>query len=97
MTLYNDSKRIVGTNTDRVGSTASLPVGGVAGWKEVARTTLGSANTDILVSSIPDKKYYMILGYGQGYGGSVSNFRHRFNGVSDNYYSSNFGLLHQSF
>ena len=86
---YLDSKRIVGTNADRIGSTASLPVGGVAGWKEVARTTLGSANTDILVSSIPDKRYYMILGYGQGYGSAVSNFKHRFNGVTDNYYSSN--------
>ena len=58
------------------------------GWVELARTTLGSANTDMLVSSLPDKRYYMILGHGQGYGSAVSNFRHRFNGDTGTNYAS---------
>ena len=35
--------------------------GGVGGWVELARTTLGSAADDINVSSISDKRYYMVL------------------------------------
>ena len=53
---YLDSKRIVGTNADRIGSD-----GISGGWKELGRTTLGSNNANINVSSIPDKRYYMIL------------------------------------
>lgn len=56
---YLASKRITGTNAERTAE--SLPSGTYAGWKEVARTTLGSANANIVVSSIPDKRYYMIL------------------------------------
>ena len=56
MTIYQDSKRIVGTNADRIGTPAIS-----GGWKEVARTTLGSAGDDLNVSSIPDKRYYMVL------------------------------------
>ena len=33
----------------------------VGGWVELARTTLGSAGTTIDVSSLPDKRYLMIL------------------------------------
>ena len=33
------------------------------GWKEVGRTTLGSSGDLISVASLPDKRYYMILGY----------------------------------
>jgi len=36
--------------------------GGIGGWVELARTTLGSEGDNITVSSLPDKKYYMILG-----------------------------------
>ena len=53
---YLDSKRIVGTNTQRVGIPAIS-----GGWKEIGRTTLGSASNDISVSSLADKRYYMIL------------------------------------
>jgi hypothetical protein len=53
---YLDSKRIIGTNTQRTGQDA---VSG--GWKEVGRTTLGSAGDTIDVSSLPDKRYYMVL------------------------------------
>ena len=34
---------------------------GVGGWVELARTTLGSSNANINISSIPDKRYYMLL------------------------------------
>ena len=53
---YFDSKRIVGTNTDRTGADAIS-----GGWKEVGRTTLGSAGDTIDISSLPDKRYYMVL------------------------------------
>jgi len=53
---FLDSKRIIGTNTQRTGADA---VSG--GWKEVGRTTLGSAGDTIDVSSLPDKRYYMVL------------------------------------
>lgn len=36
-------------------------VGPVGGWVELARTTLGSASSTITVSSLADKRYYMIL------------------------------------
>ena len=35
--------------------------GGIGGWTELARTTLGSSNANINISSIPDKRYYMLL------------------------------------
>lgn len=35
--------------------------GAVGGWKELGRTTLGSTTTPITVSSLPDKRYYMVL------------------------------------
>jgi len=40
----------------------SLQSPSVGGWKELARTTLGSASSTIDVSSLPSKRYYMILG-----------------------------------
>ena len=47
MSIYRDSKRIVGTNADRIGTDA------ISGrWKEVGRTTLGSAG-DTISSSFP--------------------------------------------
>ena len=35
--------------------------GAVGGWVELGRTTAGSASTSLTVSSIPDKRYYMVL------------------------------------
>ena len=53
---YHAGRRIQGTAADR----AEVPaVSG--GWKEVGRTTLGSANQFIDVESLPDKRYYMML------------------------------------
>jgi hypothetical protein len=71
MTIYQDSKRIVGTNADRVGADAIS-----GGWKLLDRTTLGSAGDTISVSSLPDKRYYMILGHIKNTGGdTVSHLR----------------------
>jgi len=50
---YHAGRRIQGTSTD------ATAVSG--GWKEVGRTTLGSAGDTITTSSLADKRYYMLL------------------------------------
>ena len=35
--------------------------GGVGGWVELGRTTAGGGGSDIIVSSLSDKRYYMVL------------------------------------
>ena len=53
---YHSGTRIQGTAADR----AEVPaVSG--GWKEVGRTTLGSAGDTISVTGLADKRYYMTL------------------------------------
>ena len=49
--------------------------GAVGGWVEVGRTTLGSTGNDITVSSLPDKRYYMLLVDKQASGSSTVNWR----------------------
>jgi hypothetical protein len=79
MTIYQDSKRIVGTNADKIGTPATQ-----GGWKEVARHTLGSNANPILASSIPDKRYYMVLYHTKHSSGSWNQPRIRFgNGSTD--------------
>ena len=51
--------RLRGTTAER--PALGLPSGSVGGWKELARTTLGSAGDTIDVSSLADKRYYMVL------------------------------------
>ena len=58
----------------------------VGGWKELARTTLGSANNDILVSSFADKRYLMVLTSISGSTGNQNVF-HRFNLDAGNNYA----------
>ena len=51
--------RLRGTTAER--PAFGLASGSVGGWVELARTTLGSAADTIDVSSLPDKRYYMLL------------------------------------
>ena len=51
--------RIRGTSAEK--PVASLQSPSVGGWVELARTTLGSAGDAIDVSSLADKRYYMVL------------------------------------
>jgi len=54
--------RIRGTSTERTSTSGFNPISAVSGgWKELGRTTLGSAGDVIDVTSLPDKRYYMIL------------------------------------
>ena len=54
--------RIRGTSTERTSTSGFNPIPAEAGgWKELGRTTLGSAGDTITVSSLPDKQYYMLL------------------------------------
>lgn len=81
MTIYKDSKRIVGTNIERIGASAAT-----GGWKEIGRTTLGSANASMNTTSLSDKRYYMILTNSLGYSG-VANSNIRFNSDSGSNYA----------
>ena len=85
MSIYRDSKRIVGTNTERIGADAIS-----GGWKQVARTTLSSAGDTVSVTSIPDKRFYMILSRALPSGNITQDFRYNndssgTNGVNGNY------------
>jgi hypothetical protein len=79
--------RIRGTSTERTSAdfNAHLISPNVGGWKEVGRTTLGSAGDTIDVSSLPDKRYYMLLI--DGISSGVANTSLRFNGDSGSNYA----------
>ena len=49
--------------------------GGVGGWVELGRTTLGSTADTISVASLADKRYYMILADQRASGDTNSGFR----------------------
>ena len=51
--------RLRGTTAER--PNFGLPSGSVGGWVELGRTTLGSSQDEIDVTSLPDKRYYMVL------------------------------------
>ena len=76
--------RIRGTSTDRTVGTPAVPAV-IGGWKELARTTLGSAGATISVTGLADKQYYMVL-IDSLNSGVVSGFG-RLNGDSGNNYS----------
>jgi len=69
--------------------------GAVGGWKELGRTTLGSANDNITVSGLADKRYLMTLFYSSGGTGGNSEISWQLNSdTGSNYslrYSSNGG------
>ena len=76
---YLDSKRIVGTNAQR--DTFADVAGG---WKELGRHTLGSNTAPITVSSLPNKRYYMVL---RSWSGNTGLYE-RFNNDSGSNYAS---------
>ena len=49
--------------------------GGIGGWVELGRTTLGSAGDTITVSGLSDKRYYMVLGDKQSSGNASWDWR----------------------
>jgi hypothetical protein len=65
--------------------------GGIGGWVELGRTTLGSGNANISVSSLADKRYYMLLCDNTT---SATNGDHsyRFNGDTGSNYSSRYNF-----
>jgi hypothetical protein len=84
---YLDSKRIIGTNTQRVGADAIS-----GGWKEIGRASVTSGDT-INVTSLADKRYLMVLGCGIGSGNValISRFNSDTGNNYNNRYSSNGG------
>ena len=74
------------SNSLQTAQAAGGPGGAVGGWVELARTTLGSSGSSIDVTSLPDKRYYMVLTDVQSSG--ITNIRMRNNGDSGNNYAS---------
>ena len=66
---YHAGRRIQGLASDLTAT--QLPAGAVGGWVELGRTTLGSPADTITVSSLADKRYYMILGHTVNTGGDT--------------------------
>tara|TARA_R110002126_G_scaffold1315_1_gene7546 strand:- start:581 stop:1675 length:1095 start_codon:yes stop_codon:yes gene_type:complete len=58
----------------------------IGGWVELGRTTLGIAGDTISVTSLADKRYYMVLNYTLATGGLV-NGKQRLNGDSGTNYA----------
>ena len=75
---YQAGRRIQGTNADRVGSDAIS-----GGWKEIGRTTLGSATDKIDVESLTNKRYYMVLFDHQGQANTNATIRVRYNNTTN--------------
>ena len=75
--------RLRGTTAER--PTASLQSPSVGGWVELARTTLGSAGDVIDVTSLSDKRYYMILMDYRDTGGQINTNMTINNDTGSNY------------
>ena len=81
MVTYLAGNRAMGTNAERISITPQ-----VGGWKELGRTTLGSSNTSIDVTSLPNKRYYMVLCSTDNTG--IDDVQTRFNSDTGYNYSS---------
>lgn len=98
------------SNSLQTAQAAGGPGGAVGGWVELGRTTLGADGDTISVSSLSDKRYYMVLcdglSSGSGFNGQIrlnsdsgSNYAYRFsdNGTADGTGTSKtFGLMSPS-
>jgi len=81
--------RVRGTSTERTTSTGfNDGFTGTGGWKELARTTLGSAGDDIDVTGLADKRYLMVLIDEQSSGETYG--RMRFNADTGNNYATRY-------
>ena len=78
---YHAGRRLQGTAAERTVSVDAIQ----GGWKELSRTTLGSAGDTIDVSSLPDKRYYMVLSDVKASGFIIYNSR--FNSDTGNNYA----------
>jgi hypothetical protein len=95
---YHAGRRLQGLDADRTAT--QLPAGLVGGWVELGRTTLNSTTSTVTVSSLPDKRYYMVLlngiasgninGYTKFNGDTGSNYANRWshNGGAEGYNSN---------
>ena len=80
-------KRMKGTSSERTSlSTTALGGTGVGGWVELGRTTLGGLSDTITVSSLSDKRYYMVLNNEFANGSSITG-RYNFNNDTGSNYA----------
>lgn len=63
----------------------------IGGWKELGRTTLGVAGDALAVSSLSDKRFYMVLVNGLSTGSNIQTY-FRFNSDTGSNYSYRRGL-----
>ena len=75
-------------NSGLLGSTSGGG-GGIGGWVELGRTTLGSSSDTITVSGLADKRYLMVLGSVNQTGGDWRTFV-RLNGDTGSNYSQRY-------
>jgi len=73
-------------NTPHIMSPSRFASGAVGGWKELGRTTLGTAGDSISVGSLADKRYYQVLISGLDTGGAIGA-RMNLNGDTGNNYA----------
>ena len=74
------------SNSLQTAQAAGGPGGAVGGWVELARTTLGAVGDTISVTSLPTKRYYMILqNILDGGGGSNTTWNRLNNDSGTNY------------
>jgi len=76
-------KRVRGTSSERTPLGVTLGGTGVGGWVELGRTTLGSAGDLITITSLAEKRYYMILGDFKPIGGIARPYVRVGNGSID--------------
>lgn len=80
--------RIIGTSTERTSTAGFNPVTAVAGgWKELGRDVVVGTASEVFVSSLPDKQYYMVMYEDKGQASAQARFI-RYNSDSGSNYSN---------